>query len=74
MATSTRIYAVEDSKSKTVALVEASTPAQARGHCARKQYAAKVATQTQLVELLGKGIKVEKANDDQGTDELPLST
>lgn len=71
MADKTRIYAVTDSKTKTVALVEASNPAQARGHCARNQYSAEVAGQKQLVELMGKGVKVEVAGAEPESADLP---
>jgi hypothetical protein len=61
MASNTRIYVVRDKELTPVALVEASTQAQAIGHVVRSNYLAGVAGQRELVELVGKGMKVEKA-------------
>lgn len=57
----TRIYAVTNTKDNAVSLVDAGTPSQAIRHVAREQYTAAVATQAELVQLVQKGIKVEKA-------------
>lgn len=47
------------------ALVRASSQAQAIGHVVRNRYAAEVASQTQLVDLVTAGIKVEDAGDSE---------
>lgn len=46
------------------ALVRASSQAQAIGHVVRNRYVAEVASQTQLVDLLMAGIKVQEAGDE----------
>lgn len=57
----TRIYLVQDTESKTKALVRASNQAQAIRHVARNRLAVAVASQDDLVELLAGGVKVEDA-------------
>ena len=59
---SKRIYLVTDTSNKR--LVSASSQAQAIGHVVRAQFKATVATQSQLVELLGAGVKVEHASEE----------
>ena len=68
MANNTRIYVVteatpggDDASKLTSRLVDAGSAAQAIGHCVRPKFAARVAEQSDLVTLLGKGVKVEKA-------------
>ncbi len=58
----TRIYLVTDLQGNAT-LVDAMTPAQARGYVTRKQYAIRVATQQQLVDMLSTGAKVQRAAD-----------
>lgn len=63
----TRIYAVEvgeqSAQDKMVRLVRAGNPAQAVRHVSKGMIGAKLATQDQLVELAGKGVKVEDAGE-----------
>lgn len=63
MANNTRIYVVTEQRDdgERVCLVDAATAAQAIGHCVRPKFAARVAEQADLVALIGKGVKVEKA-------------
>lgn len=63
MANNTRIYVVREQRDdgERVALVDAATAAQAIGHVVRGQFTAKVAEQVELVEHVGKGVKVQKA-------------
>ncbi len=68
---SSRIYAVEDTKANTITLVQASNPAQARGHCARAQYKASVATQQQIVRLMSAGATVQTAGEEPDEPEVP---
>ncbi len=60
MASNTRIYVVRG-PNKAVALVKASSQAQAVGHVVRNAYEAEVAEQDTLVQLVGEGVKVETA-------------
>jgi len=60
MANNTRIYVVRG-PNQAVALVKASSQAQAVGHVVRNAYEAEVAEQDILVELAGAGVKVENA-------------
>jgi hypothetical protein len=60
MANNTRIYVVRG-PNKSVALVKASSQAQAVGHVVRSAYEAEVAEQDTLVALVGEGVKVESA-------------
>jgi hypothetical protein len=60
MANNTRIYVVRG-PNKAVALVKASSQAQAVGHVVRNAYEAEVAEQDILVELASAGVKVELA-------------
>lgn len=59
----TRIYAVTSADPDTLALVRATSQAQAVRHVTA-DYRAKVATQDQLVRLLQGGMKVEDATAD----------
>lgn len=62
MANNSRIYVVRTvSEGGPVRLVDAANQAQAIGHVVRNTYTAEVAEQRELVELVGKGVKVEKA-------------
>lgn len=61
--TNTRIYLITDINNHK-RLVRASSKAQAIGHCARKTFAAEVATQDDLVEHAGK-LKVETAGAEE---------
>lgn len=65
MANNTRIYVVREQADgvagTAVHLVDAATAAQAIGHVVRNKYTAKVAEQLELVEHVGKGIRVQKA-------------
>lgn len=60
MANNTRIYVVRG-PNKSVALVKASSQAQAVGHVVRNAYEAEVAEQDILVDLASAGVKVEVA-------------
>ena len=60
MAAATRIYAVTV-EGKHKKLVRAASQAAAIRHVAKPMFAADVATQDELVELAGKGVKVEDA-------------
>lgn len=64
----TRIYTVTDSHASR--LVRAVSQAQAVSHVARRTFACRVATQTDLEELLPAGVKVEEAGADQHNEEL----
>lgn len=57
-----RIYHVTDGKIDT--LVNAKSPSQARSHVARNKYGVNLASQHKIVELLGKGTKVQEAGDE----------
>lgn len=59
-----RIYKVEGPTPEQTRLVRAATPAQAIRHAVRSDYAATVAAQEDLVELLGRGVTVETAGAD----------
>lgn len=62
MANNSRIYVVTPKREgEALRLVDATNGTQAVGYVVRNSYAAKVATQAELVELVGKGVKVEKA-------------
>lgn len=63
MPAPTRIYVVFIDHEKKL-LVRAASPAQAIRHAART-YAARVADQDDLVQLLAAGAKVETAGDDE---------
>lgn len=53
-----RIYLVKDDNFGRY-LVRANTPQQAVAHIAKRQYEVKVASQDELVALVGDGVKVE---------------
>lgn len=61
-----RIYDVSDVESTPVVhrLVEAATQAQAKSHVVGNRFVAEVANQKTLIELLGKGVKVEVAGEE----------
>lgn len=60
-----RIYVVSDGGiPEGESLVKASTPAQAIGFVVRERYSAEVASQEQLVTLIGAGIKVQEAGEE----------
>lgn len=54
-----RVYRVETPKGTK--LIKAATPSQAIAHAVRAQFSARVATQEDLIELLGDGIAPEEA-------------
>jgi hypothetical protein len=58
MATSTRIYIVNGTDGAT-RLVKATVASQAITHVAKNAFTAKVASQDDLVQALGNGVKVE---------------
>jgi hypothetical protein len=58
MATATRIYIVTNSAGAT-RLVKATVASQAITHVAKNAFTAKVASQDDLVQALGNGVKVE---------------
>lgn len=60
MATATRIYKVAGTR-----LVRAANVAQARNHVARESIAVEVASQDDLVTMVGGGTKVETAGEHQ---------
>lgn len=57
-----RIYRVETPKGTK--LIRANSPAQAIRHAAKPLFKASVATQEELVELLGNDIKPEEAGEE----------
>ena len=61
--TAQRIYYVRNKDDAQIWLVTASSAAQAIRHVTQP-YEARVASQSDLVRLLGQGIKVEKAGDE----------
>lgn len=76
MSDKSRIYAVTDHRQPTqrARLVEATNPAQARGHVARSQYGVEVASQKQIAELVKAGVAVEVAGKEEpDSGNLPLS-
>ena len=68
--TQTRIYAVTDGDTDEKYLVRASTTAQAVAHVS-KRFAATVATQDELVELLAGGVEVETYRPAKQAELLP---
>jgi len=60
----TRIYLVTDLQGNAT-LVEAASPAQARGHVTRNNDRVMLASQAQLVEQLTAGAKVECASTEE---------
>lgn len=70
-----RIYRVDPLKAQEAArLISANTPAQALKHVVSELFAVEVATQADLVELIGKGVKVEDAQGGGGGTEVPSGT
>lgn len=61
-----RIYTVTDlqNPSEPVRLISAATPASAIGHASRNRFAAKVATQADLVKAVKAGIEVENSDEE----------
>ena len=68
MTTPTRIYLVTNIAGAPERLVRATTQAAAIRHVVRTSYAANVAGQEALVDLVASGVKVEQAGQD---DEQP---
>ena len=60
----TRIYAVEDNVRELTHLVEASSQGQAIATVSRQQYAARIPSQKEVVELMQAGTKVVKAGSE----------
>lgn len=74
MATSTRIYVVTDTTTEGARmqrLVRATHPSTALMHVARAAFGVRVASQEDLEELLGAGVKVETVRHEQA--ELPTT-
>lgn len=65
MSTTTRIYVVHSVAVGGPRLVWASHPAHALRHVADSLFTVKVATQEELVALIGKGVKVESVGPEQ---------
>lgn len=63
MAASTRIYVVSDHESKR--LIRAAHPSHALMHAARSTLDVHVASQDELVALLGRGVEVEAIKHEQ---------
>lgn len=62
---STRHYIVRDKSTKApVALIEATSVAQARAHFAHSRHTVEYAEQTALMQAVKAGIEPEKAGDD----------
>ena len=61
MSANTRIYVVGGTAIETPRLVKASTQAQALNHVVSSLFKVEVASQDQLVDLAGRGVKVEAA-------------
>ncbi len=66
-----RIYTVIDlqNPSEPVRLINAATPASAIGHASRNRFAAKVATQADLVKAVKAGIEVENSDETEDSQE-----
>lgn len=65
MATAKRIYIVAEGETgDTRRLVRAANPSQAVSHVVKSIFKATVATQDELVELAGNGVKVEDAGEE----------
>lgn len=67
MATQQRVYIVETHTGKT-RLVKAAVRQQALSHVANHLFTVRVATQDDLIDALGKGIKVEAHKDPEQTE------
>lgn len=65
MAATTRIYLVQDAGGNSKRLVRATHPGHALMHAARTTFDVHVASQNELVDLLGRGIEVEKITGEQ---------
>jgi hypothetical protein len=70
MNDTTRIYLVSKIDGSGARLVRASHKFGAHRHVTLSEYTTRLATQADLVELLGAGIKVESAKTDPDTGEL----
>jgi hypothetical protein len=68
MASQTRIYHVMARAGGEEFLVRAANRAQALGHVTRTIYVAEVASQEQLLQTVGRGVKVEDAGADPQCD------
>jgi hypothetical protein len=62
----TRIYNVFDGK--TDRLIRAGNPAQALRHVAKASFTVRVATQDDLVDVVGRGGKVEDASKEEDAE------
>lgn len=73
---STRIYIVTDAETTKHRLIRSATPAAAIRYAVRTRYSAEVASQDDLVRLLGKGAVVEAVNTEDEPAEaiLPFNT
>ena len=60
MAGNTRVYLVKEGM-QTIGLIRARSQAEAIRHCTAGRFVATVADQDQLIEAVGKGMKVENA-------------
>jgi hypothetical protein len=61
--TVSRIYLIQNTKTGAERLVDAVNEPQAIRHVARDEYRANVAGQRTLVDLLARGVKVERAGE-----------
>lgn len=75
MAAQTRVYVVvrrdAEPKGESRRLVRSAHPATALRHVADSEYSVSVASQDELIALLGKGIRVEEVGQEQA--ELPTT-
>jgi hypothetical protein len=67
----TRVYVVR--QGEQYRLVRAANRAQARAHVARETIFADLASQDDLIRLVGEGLTVEQAGDEPTTEQLPLA-
>ena len=65
----TKIYAVRNTHTAEVRLVEAKTKQQALAHVAKSTFVAALADQKELVDAVRKGVKVEHYGDVDGEEE-----
>jgi hypothetical protein len=57
----TRLYTVENTKTKEVRLVEAKNQSAAVNHCIRNDYEVKSANAIRVAKLMSSGVKLESA-------------
>jgi hypothetical protein len=69
----TRIYLVDNIETKDRYLVRAQNKAQAIRHATRTRFAAHVASQHELIELLNEGVKVQVASNGDDEAKTPES-